>query len=207
MGPAWRNCASWVTWGSEWDLTTASENDLAVIAALVSWHKELAVDAGIQEGWWSLTIRIRANSGDWRGRRGRLPTPTLGSSTVYRSSTWPPGGFGFRAWDWIRLDRVSPALPPADVYPEANARTHPVVWKGLRTSGRVLAELVCAGHPSMFPEYLHLIRADRQLDDPRRIRSTPGLLRSIPACLAPQKAFWTFRQGGCPGNWSPDPFR
>ena len=87
----------------------------------------------------------------------------FGIVTVDRSLTWPPGRVRLPGLEPDRLYRVSPVYP-ADVYPEAS---HVPQWwgKGLRLSGRVLARSGVQ-IPSMFPQYLHLIRATAEADGP-----------------------------------------
>lgn len=146
--------AIWGHMGIEWDLSKVTDADRTAVAEWVALHKD---------------IRELLHTG--RVVVGDHPDPAIwvngvvsadgadsvfGIVTVERSLTWPPGRVRLPGLDPDRHYRLSP-LYPADVYPEAS---HVPEWwtKGVRLSGRLL-DHVGVQIPSMFPGYLHLLRA------------------------------------------------
>jgi alpha-galactosidase len=147
--------------GIEWDLTKATAGDRGTVAQWVMLHKELrpllhtgrvvVVDHPDPAIWINGVV---ANDGS---------DAVFAIVTVDRSRTWPPGRVRLSGLHPDRQYRLSPVYP-ADVYPEA--QQVPDWWgKSVRLSGRVLTQSGVR-IPSMFPEYLHLIRATAEAEGP-----------------------------------------
>jgi alpha-galactosidase len=146
--------AIWGHMGIEWDLRHATDGEREAVANWVSLHKQLrgllhsgrvvVVDHPDPAIW--VNGVIAADGSD----------ALFGIVTVDRSVTWPPGRVRLPGLDPDRRYQLTP-VPPADIYPEATQV--PEWWgKGVRMSGRALAQSGVQ-IPSMFPQYLHLLRA------------------------------------------------
>lgn len=153
--------AIWGHMGIEWNLVQASDSDRGAVATWVSLHKELRTL--LHTG--RVVVADHPDPAIWvNGVVAADGTDAVyGIVTVDRSVTWPPGRVRLPGLDPNRRYQLSPVYP-ADFYPEA---AHVPEWwdKGLRLPGQVLAT---AGVqiPSMFPQYLHLIRATAQAEGP-----------------------------------------
>jgi alpha-galactosidase len=147
--------------GSEWDLTHASGDELAAVAAWVSLHQELR--PLLHSG--QVVVADHPDPAVWvNGVVAADGSDAIfGIVTVDRSLTWPPGKVRLPGLDADRRYRVTP-VPPADFYPEAS---HVPEWwaKGVRMSGAALAQSGVQ-IPSMFPQYLHLLRATAEPAQP-----------------------------------------
>jgi len=140
--------------GVEWDLTRASEAELAELGDWIAFYK---------------AHRGLLHTGDVV--RGDHPDPAVwlngvvaadrsealyAVTAVDRSDTWPPGRVRLPGLDPDRTYRVAPAGPGADL-PEL--WSHPAWWAaGCVLTGRVLAQ-VGVQVPPLRPETLALIHA------------------------------------------------
>lgn len=153
--------ALWGHMGIEWDLTKVSDAERSAVAEWVVLHKDIR--ELLHTG--RVVVADHPDPAIWVN--GVVSTDgtdaVFGIVTVERSLTWPPGRVRLPGLDPDRHYRLAP-LYPADVYPEAS---HLPEWwtKGVRLSGRLLAR---AGVqiPSMFPGYLHLLRARAEPETP-----------------------------------------
>ena len=146
--------AFWGHMGIEWDLTTASEQELRVLRSWVELHKA----SRVLLHYGTVVVADHPDPAIWvHGVVSPDQSDAIyGVEAVSRSTTWPPGRVRLPGLDFDRRYRVQP-LPPGDRYPGANQL--PDWWAdGVTMSGRVLAT-VGVQIPAMFPEYLHLIRA------------------------------------------------
>ncbi len=146
--------AFWGHLGIEWDLTTASSQELDRLAAWVALYKQYR---GLLHSG-DLVVADHPDPAIWvngvvsTGRDRAL----FSIAAVDRSVTWPPGRVRLPGLDPDRRYRVRP-VAPADRYPEA-PQVPPWWDEGVIATGRTLAR-VGVQIPAMYPEYLHLLQA------------------------------------------------
>ena len=149
--------ALWGHMGIEWDLTAASPGKQAEVRRWVTLHKSL---------------RPLLHTGDVFV--GDHPDPAVwvngvvandksdavyAITTVARPLTFPPGNIRLPGLDPHRMYHLAP-LPPADRYP--GTHQYPQWWAdGITLPGRVLTENGVQA-PAMYPEYMHVLRAQAQ---------------------------------------------
>ncbi len=149
--------AIWGHLGIEWDLTRASDADLAALGAWVAFHKEVrdllhtgtVVRADLPDPALQLDGVVAADRTDALYRLSALEFPL----------TWPQGRVRLPGLDPDRTYRVTVQVPG-----DAAARGRAVVpWTTgvVRLSGRVLAEVGLQA-PSLGPDQLVLVRAVAQ---------------------------------------------
>ena len=146
--------AFWGHLGIEWDLTTATEEELRRLARWVELHKRSR--HLLHHG--TVVVADHPDSAIWV--HGVVATDQseaiFGVVAVDRSTTWPPGRVRLPGLHPDRRYHLAP-LPPGDRYPGATQL--PAWWvAGVTLPGRVL-QTTGVQIPAMFPEYLHLIRA------------------------------------------------
>jgi len=145
--------AFWGHMGIEWDLTTATDEELRRLGRWVDLYKRsrellhsgtvVVADHPDQAVWVHGVVAADRSAG------------VFGVEAVSRSTTWPPGRVRLPGLHPDRRYRLMP-LAPGDRYPGADQL--PQWWaRGVTLTGRVLAG-VGVQIPAMFPEYLHLIR-------------------------------------------------
>jgi alpha-galactosidase len=144
--------AFWGHMGIEWDLTTATDEELRVLRRWVDLYKR-SRDL-LHHG--TVVVADHPDPAIWvHGVVAADQSDAIyGVEAVSRSTTWPPGRVRLPGLHPDRRYRLAP-LAPGDRYPGANQL--PAWWAGgLTMSGRAL-DTVGVQIPAMFPEYLHLI--------------------------------------------------
>lgn len=137
--------------GVEWDLTRASDDERARLAAWIVLHKRF-------RGLLASGLVVRADHPDdavWlHGVVAADRAEALFAVVAMdRSDTWPPGALRLPGLDDRRRYRVAPVGPGADL-PEL--WTRPAWWAGVELPGRVLREVGLQA-PPLRPETLVLL--------------------------------------------------